>query len=657
MAEKPKILIVDDKVENLVALERLLSTFDVQIVRALSGNEALQKTLYDQFALALVDVQMPEMDGYETVTLMRSSQETKFLPVIFVSAIYREDFHVVKGIESGAVDFITKPINPDILRGKVRVFLDLHNKHMKLEDEIKERKQIQTSLESSNTLLTSLLQTIPDVVYYKNRDLKFVGCNLAFENLTGLHYDQVIGKANHELEAPALPSQLDEAEIRVIMAREATRMELWIGRNQTDQVLMEYRINPIIDSNGDLSGLIGIARDVTERHNDKTALQLAKDEAESANMAKSMFLANMSHEIRTPMNGIIGMTEILTQTDLSPEQMDFVQIIRLSGDNLLSIINDILDFSKIEAGRISLERINFNLFDKLDETIKLLQFQATKKGIYLKHEVSREIPPEISGDPLRTKQILINLINNAIKYTQTGGVTCQIELIERSSTSIKLLFKVIDTGIGISGEGRAKLFKAFSQTDVSTARKFGGTGLGLTISKRLVELMNGEIGVDSEEGKGSTFWFTAVFGNPKPTEKVTAEPTVSEEVKVRSLKVLLAEDNPINQRVALINLTKLGHKVDIAENGQIALELATTNHYDIVLMDIQMPIKDGVEATKDIRAWETEHRESVPLPIVAMTANAVKGELEKLVSEGMNAYISKPFKISELENILKLARV
>jgi CheY-like chemotaxis protein len=297
------------------------------------------------------------------------------------------------------------------------------------------------------------------------------------------------------------------------------------------------------------------------------------------------------------------------------------------------------------------------LFDKLDETIKLLQFQAHKKGIYLRHEISKEIPTEINGDPLRTKQILINLINNALKFTQSGGVTCQIELIQRTDKIVKLLFKVTDTGIGISEEGKLKLFQAFSQTDVSTARKFGGTGLGLTISKRLVELMNGEIGVDSEEGKGSTFWFTAVFGNPKPSEKQAGVAPEQGEILARSLKVLLVEDNPINQRVALINLTKLGHQVDIADNGQIAIEQATTKQYDIVLMDIQMPIKDGVEATREIRAWEAETGESNPLPIIAMTANAVKGEMEGFIDVGMNGYISKPFKISELENVLKLARL
>lgn len=656
MSEKTKILIVDDKIENLIALERLMVDFNVEPIRALSGNQALQLTLYHNFALALVDVQMPDMDGFETVTLMRSNEATRHLPVIFVSAIYREDFHVVKGLESGAVDFITKPINPEILKGKIRVFLDLYEQKNLLESEIKERSRIQKSLEQSNFLLNKLLQSIPDLVFYKTASGSYLGCNKTFETFFGLTEKQVIGKSDQEIFPPELAADLGQLENQLKDQLVTVEKELWVSLIDGSKALLDYRVNPLLDKAGQLTGMIGIARDTTERHNDKLALQQAKDDADAANVAKSMFLANMSHEIRTPLNGIIGMTDILMETGLSQEQIEFLQIIRLSGDNLLSIINDILDFSKIEAGKITLEKINFNLFEKIEETIKLLSFQAQKKGLYLNSSVNPEIPALINGDPLRTKQVLINLINNAIKFTSSGGVNCEIDLFELSASKVKLLFRVADTGLGITQEGKAKLFKSFSQTDASVTRKFGGTGLGLTISKRLVELMNGEIGVDSEVGKGSTFWFTAEFGRSELTLSIPELNIIEPATSFRKLYILLAEDNPVNQRVAIYNLTKLGHKVDLAENGQEAIALGIANNYNILLMDIQMPVMDGIEATHAIRQWEKSNRQSRYLPIIALTADALKGNMENFLAEGMNGYLSKPFKMTDLESILTLAR-
>ncbi len=656
MSDRAKILIVDDKIENLIALERLMVDFNVEPVRALSGNQALQQTLYHEFALALVDVQMPDMDGFETVTLMRSSEATKHLPVIFVSAIYREDFHVVKGLESGAVDFITKPINPEILKGKIRVFLDLYEQKHQLESAFREKSRIQESLEQSNFLLNTLLQSIPDIVYYKSSSGTYIGCNKTFEALFGLKEAEILGKTDREIFSPELTDELEKIENQLNISLVTIEKELWVSLKDDRKILLDYRVNPILNQAGQLTGMIGIARDTTERHNDKLELQQAKDDAESANLAKSMFLANMSHEIRTPMNGIIGMTDILMQTDLSPEQIEFLQIIRLSGDNLLTIINDILDFSKIEAGKITLEKINFNLVETIDDTIRLMNIQARKKGLYLSTKINPEIPAYLNGDPLRTKQILINLINNALKFTCSGGVICDIDVFEQSQTKIKLLIKVIDTGPGINAEGKEKLFKSFSQASASITRQFGGTGLGLTISKRLAELMHGEIGVDSEEGIGSTFWFTAEFGYSEVSQ-VIAEPVIPKvATEFKKLNILLAEDNPINQRVALYNLTKFGHKIDIAENGQEAVNLVIANHYDIVLMDIQMPVMNGIEATHAIRQWEANNGHPEILPIIAMTADAVKGNMEYFLAEGMNGFISKPFKISDLEMILKLAR-
>jgi len=432
-------------------------------------------------------------------------------------------------------------------------------------------------------------------------------------------------------------------------------IELWAKDDSGNLRLLETHKSLVSDENENAIGIIGISRDVTERHNDREELHRAKEEAEAANIAKSMFLANMSHEIRTPMNGIIGMTDILQQSQLTEEQQEFVRIISLSGNNLLTIINDILDFSKIEAGRIVMEKIDFKISEPIEETTKLLQFKAQQKGLKLEAEISSKIPELVNGDPLRTKQILINLVNNAIKFTEKGSVKIKIEVIELKKTAIKVLFKVIDSGIGISEEGKQKLFKAFSQTDASTSRKFGGTGLGLTISKRLVELMNGEIGVESENGQGSTFWYTLNYSLPAASD-MHQENATSSSVEHSVLNILLAEDNPINQRVALFNLKKMGHNVEIAGNGSEALEMFKTKSYDLVLMDIQMPVMDGLESTELIRRFEIEQKAKNPIPIIAMTANAMKGDREKFISKGMSGYISKPFKVIELEKVLKIAK-
>ncbi|MBT4408563.1 MAG: response regulator [Bacteroidetes bacterium] len=654
MQEKAKILIVDDKVGNLVTLEKLLSTFPVTIVRALSGNEALQQTLNHRFALALIDVQMPEMDGYETVSFMRSSQETRFLPIIFVSAIYREDFHVVKGIESGAVDFIAKPINPEILKGKVKIFLELHEQKANLEEEINKRRLIQQQLSQGNALLKSFLHSIPDLVFYKDSIGRYINCNSSFAEFTGYSIDDIIGKTDHELFPEKIANEYSRSDKEVIDKKKAIIIEHWDTLPSGKRALFETHKNPIFDSHGIFIGSIGISRNITQKHFDKVELQKAKDDAEAANMAKSMFLANMSHEIRTPMNGIIGMTDILQQTKLSSEQQEFLRIISLSGNNLLTIINDILDYSEIESGGIVLEQIDFRLNDPFDETIKLLNYKAQQKNISLDLTMNDDLPEFVNGDSLRTKQIIINLVNNAIKFTEKGGVMISAELLEDSRNKVKVLFKITDTGIGISEEGKQRLFKAFSQTDASTTRKFGGTGLGLTISKRLVELMGGEIGVDSDTGVGSTFWFSISYN--KASSAGAIDPNVSD-TKSRvndTIKILLVEDNPINQRVAVYNLKKLGHYVDIAENGFEAVELFNQKSYNLVLMDIQMPVMDGMEATQKIRKLERKNKANRIIPIIAMTANAMKGDRERFIKYGFTDYISKPFKKIDLEQVLKL---
>jgi len=527
---KTKILIVDDLVENLISLEMLLSDFCVTIVRATSGEEALRKTMNDDFALAILDVQMPGMDGYETLTLMRKRVKTKYLPVIFVSAIHQSDLHIIKGIETGAVDFIPKPIIPEILVGKVKIFLDLHYQKKKL---------------------AGLLEHLEET--------------------------------NKELE-------------------------------------------------------------------------LQKAKAEDSAKAKAIFLANMSHEIRTPLNGIIGFSKILEETELSDYQKELTEIIVNSGENLLNIVNDILDYSKIESGQFSFENIKFSLNKTVNSIVKFQQFFAEKKNLELTFEIEENLPDLLTGDPYRLNQVITNLLTNAIKFTEKGIINLSVKSIEKEDKKIKLLFKVSDTGIGISAEGKEKLFKDFSQTDKSTTRKYGGTGLGLAISNKLVSFMGGEIGVESEVGKGSVFWFNLPFSYSLQSIEIEIDKPDTSEINLpKDIKILYAEDNILNQRITTAMLQKLELNCDIANDGQEALEKFKSNTYEIILMDMQMPVMDGVESTKEIRKFEKSQNSVHPVYIIAITANTDFRDKQICIDAGMNDFLIKPFKESDIRDKILFA--
>ncbi len=389
----------------------------------------------------------------------------------------------------------------------------------------------------------------------------------------------------------------------------------------------------------------------------------AKKTAEKANRAKSTFLAQMSHEIRTPMNGVLGMVELLLDTPLTLKQQQYIQTISTSGKTLLNLINDILDFSKIEAGRLELEKINFNLRDIIDETMHLLSEQVKEKSLTIGCYIDSDLPVFVNGDPVRLRQILMNLLSNSIKFTRHGKIIIRVKLKKQDENSLLLYFSVEDTGIGISAENQKLIFTAFSQADGTTTRKFGGTGLGLTISRQLVELMNGKIGVESKEGKGSKFYFTAVFGRNRSELAITGKTPKTcktrEETEKKNLlpqfdaHVLVAEDNPTNQIVAQGLLEVLGCTVNVVDNGIKAVKEASGHHgYDIIFMDCQMPEMDGYEATKQIRKL-IEQSAIRNIPIIALTANAMKGDREKCISAGMNDYLPKPFDKHRLIIILE----
>ncbi len=395
-----------------------------------------------------------------------------------------------------------------------------------------------------------------------------------------------------------------------------------------------------------------LSTEIEQRKRVEKELHKAKEVAEAASKTKSEFLANMSHEIRTPMNGVLGTLQLLQGSELTESQRQYVNIAHSSGESLLALLNDILDFSKIEAGKLELELIPFDLHSLGNELTILLKQKADERQVELTTDIDTQIPHVIKGDPVRIRQILVNLMTNAIKFTEKGTVTIKAIALEKKPGSVRIRLEVNDTGIGIAEENQRKLFNSFTQADGSTTRKYGGTGLGLAIVRQLVTMMRGRLGVESEEGKGSCFWAEIAFEIPDVEIVNSDKPEQTKVLEVLEGKVLLVEDNPVNQIVATKMLEKVGLQFEVANNGQEAVNKLTVEHdFDLVLMDCQMPVMDGYAATQALREYESEKNIS-HLPVVAMTANAMEGDKDKCLAAGMDDYISKPVNQQALKETL-----
>jgi two-component system, sensor histidine kinase and response regulator len=653
---------------------------------------------------------------------------------------------------------------------------------------------IEKELSRERDLLKTIINNVPDIIYVKDRAGRFITANLSLARLLGASEPSEMNcKTDYDFADPqwacniVADDQLSMRENQILLDREE------YYHTSDDRVLcfLTTRV-PLLDSKGAVTGVVGIGHDITSRKKDAQEMMDARDSANQANRAKSEFLANMSHEIRTPMNAIIGMTDLLLETKLDATQRNFLGMVGESALSLLSVINDILDFSKIEAGKLDIDEVVFDIRESFGDTLKTLATRAHAAGLELAFRVAPSVPTFAIGDSGRLRQVLVNLVGNAIKFTEKGEVFVEVTRIPSGDDRLRLMVEVRDTGIGIPKDKRKTIFEEFQQADSSTTRKYGGTGLGLAISSRLVRLMGGDISVESEPGKGSVFRFTVVLapadeempnqrnrgtvvvggtrvlviddnetnrtilnemlqswgmypncvasartalsmlttsddkfgliitdvnmpetngyemiqhakdagiigstpiivltssgrdGDLEKCRQLGVATRLMKPVKqselfdaivlslgvnspedhhtllpdsptpTHSLKILLAEDNVVNQRLAVELLEKDGHQLTIASDGEKAFNLVSSGtHFDVVLMDIQMPNMDGLAATQAIRKWESEVQRE-PIPIIAMTAHAMKGDREKCLEAGMNDYLSKPIRIQELRSRLNL---
>ena len=638
MSDQFSVLIADDNLNNLFTLETLISAhMEARILRAHDGEEVLATLLKEKVDLIILDVHMPRMDGFECARLIRMRPGDRDIPILFLTASMRSDEARSQGLDLGAVDYLRKPIDDRVLINKINGFRQL------VVRERQEQQSLEQTVQKTSRKLAKAEELTAEVVGSMTRGLAVIDAVQLV--MTNPAFDALIKQV-----APQAPLESSGDYLRHLECTEYEVSEVVEGRGfeprerpwratQIGELMTWLSVRATAINDG---RVMVVVEDITERKIFEQTLRDALERAEAASRAKTEFLGNMSHEVRTPLNGVLGIAQLLRKGEVLPAQERYLRLLEDSSLRLLGVVNDILDFSRMEAGQVQLTAAPLDLWRLVGDLVALHTPLAEQTSVEL--SLFADPAPErlVVGDEQRLSQVLVNLISNALKFTEAGRVQLGLRVLEQVDDALTVRLSVSDTGIGMSEEHLERLFERFEQGDASRTKRYGGTGLGLSICKGLVEAMGGAIDVESKLGAGSTFSVTLRF-ELSETLPAAAGAQDASDLDWGGTRVLVAEDDPVNQLVVQTMLENLGVYVEIAAHGEEAVDKSEVGTFDLILMDLHMPHMDGLEATERIRARQD------PTPIIALTANILPETMHECLELGMDGYLSKPMRMEDLE--------